>query len=102
MDQSTSQRLLVAICCLMFLVLINTFCGNLISRLTVQVYEPIVHDYEELSASKQLQLAITYNSNPANSILVSRFERNCSMFYNHIYVSCDVSESRFWNVEKAW
>ena len=71
--RQTSFRLAAGVWCLMSLVLINAYSGNLISYLSVPKLKPVVQSFENLASSLDLKLAIDANSVMANRLLVSEY-----------------------------
>ncbi len=66
--RQTSLRIAAGLYCLMALVLINAYSGNLVSFLTVPKLKPIVSSFKDLSSSLHLKVAVD-----AKSVLADRF-----------------------------
>lgn len=69
--KQTSLRVAAGMYCLMALVFINAYAGNLVSYLTVPKLKPIVNSFEDLALSLELKLAVDARSIMANRFLVS-------------------------------
>ena len=69
-NKKLSVRLLTGIWCLMAVVLINSYTGNLTSYLSVPKLNPIPNSFAELAASNEFKLSIQANSVLMKSIMV--------------------------------
>ena len=71
--------MLTGMWCLMAVVLINSFTGNLTSYLSVPKLNPIPNSFEELAASSNYKLSIQANSVLMKSITVKMFVTNTNL-----------------------
>jgi glutamate receptor, ionotropic, invertebrate len=69
-ERKLPVRILVAIWCLMALILVNSYTGNLISYLTVPKMKPVVNSFEELANSQDTKLTIEARNILSENILV--------------------------------
>ena len=65
-------RILAGVWCLVMLVVINGYTGNLISYLTVPKLKPIVNSFQDLAESDTLKIAVEAKTVLAETFLVSR------------------------------
>jgi len=65
-----ATRLVIGTWCLMCVVIINSYTGNLTSYLAIPALKPIPNSFEELAASKDISLIVQHKSVLAEQILV--------------------------------
>ena len=76
-ERKLPVRILVAVWCLMALILVNSYTGNLISYLTVPRMKPVVNSFEELANSQETKLTIEAKNILSENILVNfNFNKN--------------------------
>lgn len=68
--KSTSFFIAAGVWCLMALIVVNAYAGNLISYLAVPKLKPVIQSFEDLVENKDLQLAVEANTLMANRFLV--------------------------------
>lgn len=70
MSKQASLRISVGIWCLMAVILINGYAGNLVSYLAVPKMKPIIQSINDLATNEEIKLAIDMNSVMADRFLV--------------------------------
>jgi Ligand-gated ion channel len=68
-------RILLAAWCLMCVIIVNAYTGNLTSYLAVPSVKPIPNSFQELAARKDLQIMVEDKGQLAEDILVNLKKR---------------------------
>ena len=90
-ERKLPVRILVAVWCLMALILVNSYTGNLISYLTVPRMKPVVNSFEELANSQETKLTIEAKNILSENILVNfNFNKNQILFTNRRCSECQI------------
>ena len=75
-NKKLSVRVLTGMWCLMAVVLINSYTGNLTSYLSIPKLNPIPNSFEELAASSDYKISLQANTVLTKSIMVKRCVTN--------------------------
>jgi Ligand-gated ion channel len=96
-------RILLTAWCLMCVILINAYTGNLTSYLAVPSVKPIPNSFEELAARKDLQIMVEDKGQLAEDILVNLKKRLNFKDFNRINISSRPrrGRSRNWAIHSA-
>jgi len=69
--KTLATRLVLGTWCLMCVVIINSYTGNLTSYLTTPALKPIPNSFQELALSKEISFIVDDRSVLAEQVLVS-------------------------------
>ena len=80
-------RIMLTVWCLMCVIIVNAYTGNLTSYLAVPSVKPIPNSFEELAARKDLQIIVEDNVQLAEDILVNLNKSLNFEDFNRIIIS---------------